>query len=303
MTATEDHIRVGAPTVEVVEVEVDGVAISARVVRVPRPRAVIVALHGGATTSVYFDCPGHPELSLLRAAAEFGFSVVALDRPGYGASAPIATLLTDPHHRLDLVLAAVDRLVAPHPTGAGLFVLAHSVGSEMGLRMAATDRAANLLGLSLSGTGREQQPRARTVLATGGPGKPPRGVFGLIWEPSRLYPPDVLGGARIASPTPDFEGETVRRWPAENFPALARRVRVPVQFLAAEHERVWRADAGALDDIADLFTAAPEVRVGTVLDSGHNISVGNTARAYHLSVLEYVEHCIARRTKGSSHAR
>ena len=25
----------------------------------------IVALHGGASSAAYFDCPGHPELSLL----------------------------------------------------------------------------------------------------------------------------------------------------------------------------------------------------------------------------------------------
>ena len=36
-------------------VDVDGVPMSARVAAVAAPRAVLVALHGGAVTSGYFD--------------------------------------------------------------------------------------------------------------------------------------------------------------------------------------------------------------------------------------------------------
>ncbi|PRC42659.1 alpha/beta hydrolase, partial [Mycobacterium sp. ITM-2017-0098] len=60
---------------------------SGLVATVANPRAVIVAVHGGATSAAYFDCPGRPELSLLRAAAASGFTTIALDRPGYGTSA------------------------------------------------------------------------------------------------------------------------------------------------------------------------------------------------------------------------
>lgn len=68
---------------------VDGVPMSAIVAEAADPKAVIVAIHGGGTTAVYFDCPGHPSSSLLRSGAAAGFTVVALDRPGYGSSAPI----------------------------------------------------------------------------------------------------------------------------------------------------------------------------------------------------------------------
>lgn len=74
----------------------DGVPMSALVAEAPEPRAVVVALHGGATTSAYFDCPGHPELSLLHAGVAAGFTVVALDRPGYGASAPYPEAMARP---------------------------------------------------------------------------------------------------------------------------------------------------------------------------------------------------------------
>jgi hypothetical protein len=56
---------------------VDGVPMSALVASVPEPKAVIVAIHGGATSAAYFDCPGRPELSLLRSAAANGSPAIA----------------------------------------------------------------------------------------------------------------------------------------------------------------------------------------------------------------------------------
>ena len=67
---------------------VDGVPMSGIVSFAEDPKAVVVAPHGGASTAAYFDCPGHPDLSLLRTGAAQGYTMVALDRPGYGSSAP-----------------------------------------------------------------------------------------------------------------------------------------------------------------------------------------------------------------------
>jgi pimeloyl-ACP methyl ester carboxylesterase len=63
-------------------VDVDSIPMSALMAEAPRPRAVIVALHGGAATSAYFDAPDRPRLSLVRTGAALGFTVIALDRPG-----------------------------------------------------------------------------------------------------------------------------------------------------------------------------------------------------------------------------
>jgi pimeloyl-ACP methyl ester carboxylesterase len=104
------------------------------------PRAVIVALHGGASSAAYFDCPGHPDLSLLRTAAAAGFTAVALDRPGYGASAPYSDAMWDPERRVELAYAAAEAMLGKRDRGAGLFILAHSNGCELALRMAVVDR-------------------------------------------------------------------------------------------------------------------------------------------------------------------
>lgn len=119
MTSESPHPRV---------VLVDGVPMSALVAQAREPRAVILAVHGGATSSAYFDCPGRPDLSLLRGAATRGFTAFALDRPGYGTSAFYAAEFADPARRVASSFAAVDKILAGADRGAGLFVLGHSAG-------------------------------------------------------------------------------------------------------------------------------------------------------------------------------
>jgi pimeloyl-ACP methyl ester carboxylesterase len=88
---------------------------SGLVAEVAEPRAVVIAFHGGASTAAYFDCPEHPRLSLLRTGPELGFTVVALDRPGYGASAPYPDAMQRPEQRVALAYGAVDKVLGVQP--------------------------------------------------------------------------------------------------------------------------------------------------------------------------------------------
>lgn len=94
---------------------VGGVPMSGLVAAVDNPTAVIVAFHGGSSTAAYFDCPGHPRLSLLRLGAEHGYTVVALDRPGYGSSAPYPDAMQRPEQRVALAFGAVDKILGGGP--------------------------------------------------------------------------------------------------------------------------------------------------------------------------------------------
>src|SRR6202142_3402173 len=145
---------------------VDGVPMSALIAEAPDPRALIVAIHGGGTTALYFDCPGHPESSLLQAGGAHGYTVVALDRPGYGSSAPYPQAEAPPEQRGAPPQGAVDRGLGQRPRGAGLFLMAHSGGCELALRMAADNQRTDLLGMELAGTRRDYHPAAREILKT-----------------------------------------------------------------------------------------------------------------------------------------
>jgi len=285
--------RTGAPHPRVVIV--DGVPMSALVAEAEDPTAVIVAIHGGGTTAIYFDCPGHPESSFLRAGMAHGFTVVALDRPGYGSSAPYPEAVARPEQRVQLAYAAVDRILGERPRGAGLFLMGHSGGCELTMRMAADTRGSDLLGIELAGTGRHYHPAAREMLKTATRERRPSGLRELLWHPTELYPPEVLGGATVYPGAPAYEDLMVSNWARQDFPALAPAVCVPVHFSIAEYEKVWETDTSAMTEIAAMFSDAPRFVIYHQPRAGHNISLGHTAAAYHSTVLAFAEECVVAR--------
>lgn len=277
---------------------VDGVPMSGLVAEAPDPRAVIIAIHGGGTTALYFDCPGHPESSMLRAGAAHGYTVVALDRPGYGSSAPYPEAVARPGQRVALEYGAVDRVLGERPRGAGLFLMAHSGGCELALRMAAEGQRTDLLGMELAGTGRHYHPAAREILKAATRDHRPAGLRELLWNPAELYPPEVLSGATVYPGAPPYEDQMVSNWARQDFPALAPAVRVPVQFSIAEHEKVWQSDPPAQAEIASLFSGAPQFHINEQSEAGHNISLGHTAAVYHSTVLSFADECVNAQTRG-----
>ena len=272
---------------------VDGVPMSALVAAVQQPRALLVAIHGGATSSAYFDCPGHPGLSLLRVAASRGYTALAIDRPGYGASALYQDEMGSADRRVELALGVVDKVLAESDRGAGVFVMAHSAGCELGLRMVADERA-GAIGVALAGTGLRYDAKAMAIISQATMTSRPAGLRELLWEPANLYPPEVLTGA-LAGGGAAYEGEVTANWPRRDFAEVAARVRVPVQFSVADHEAVWETGRESNAGVAALFTAAPRVTVNEMADSGHNLSVGWAAETYHQRVLSFADECVANR--------
>ena len=275
---------------------VDGVPMSALVAAVPEPKAVIVAVHGGATSAAYFDCPGHPELSLLRAAEAAGYTAIALDRPGYGASAFYHDDMIEADKRVGFALGAVDKIVGESSRGAGLFLLAHSAGCEIGLRMAVDDRSTDVLGVELSGTGLRYGDEAKAVISEATVTSRPAGLRDLLWQPTALYPPEVLTGG-LSAPGAPYEADVTANWPRRDFADVAGRVTVPVEFSVADHERVWESTRNAANAVAALFTSSPRVVVNEMPDSGHNLSVGWSAGEYHRRVFAFVDECATARAE------
>jgi pimeloyl-ACP methyl ester carboxylesterase len=273
---------------------VDGVPMSGLVAAVEEPKAVVVAFHGGSSTAAYFDCPAHPSLSLLRMGADNGYTVVALDRPGYGSSAPYPDAMERPEQRIGLAYGAIDKILGASARGAGLFLVGHSAGCELVVRMATDGRAeqAGVIGLELAGTGVQYDAAMAEIMKAATATGRPTGLRELLWQPAELYPPDVLSGMTNSSTGALYEVGMTRSWPRQDFPALAPHVRVPVQFSFAEHERVWRSDADAMAQIAAMFTSSLRFVTNEQSGTGHNMSLSLNAAAYHGSVLSFVEECV-----------
>jgi hypothetical protein len=163
------------------------------------------------------------------------------------------------------------------------------------VRLAADDRAerANLIGLELAGTGVQYGAAMAEIMKSASATNRPTGLRDLLWQPADLYPSDVLSGMTNSSTGALYEIDMTRNWPRQDFPALAPRVEVPVQFTVAQHERVWRSDPETLAQIGAMFTAAPKFVINQQSGTGHNLSLSVSAAAYHEKVLSFVEDCIA----------
>jgi len=221
--------------------------------------------------------------------------MVALDRPGYGSSAPYPDAMARPEQRVALTYGAIDKMLGTTPRGAGLVLLGHSAGCELAVRMAADERAerTNLIGLELAGTGVEYHPATAEILKTATATQRPTGLRDILWQPAELYPDDVLSGMTNSSGGALYEVGMTKSWPRQDFPALAARVRVPVQFTVAEHERVWRSDAETLAQIGAMFSSSSRFAINEQAGTGHNLSLSLRAAEYHTKVLSFVGECIA----------
>lgn len=253
-------------------------------------RAFVLALHGGGMNSGYFDSRTRPGLSLLALGASLGYTVLALDRPGYGLSAAQVPQGRSVADQAAAVRAALRCLSGRWDTGAGVLLLAHSFGGKVALVAAAGLGDESLLGLDLSGIGhayrttREDTP---VSLRHGGRRR--------NWGPLRLYPPGTFrAGDTPVEAMPPQELDEAARWPGY-FHDLAPRVRVPVRLTFAEHEAWWRHDPEALAELASAFGAAPRFTVEHQPGAGHNISLGWAARSYHLRALAFLEECLTAR--------
>src|SRR5262249_7074649 len=93
---------------------------------------LIIALPGGSNTAGYFDVQGH---SLLDRAASQGIRAIALDRPGYGETTPLAEPSLANNARQ--LLRIVEHLWSERGGGApGVVLIGHSIGGAIAIEMA-----------------------------------------------------------------------------------------------------------------------------------------------------------------------
>src|SRR5690242_7029826 len=85
-----------------------------------KPRGTLVALHGGGMNASYFHGSAAPELSLLRLGASLGWNVLALDRPGYGASASLPERDGRLSVQTEIVYSALDTFTSQQDVGRGI---------------------------------------------------------------------------------------------------------------------------------------------------------------------------------------
>jgi len=287
------------PAAEPVTLTVGSVALSARAAApAGEPRATVLALPGGGYRAWYWDHPLDPGASLLTLGAMLGFRVIAVDRPGYGASAQIA----GDRQAVTAQAALLNELAAQVcQAGDGLFLAGHSLGAIVALEMAARTPAYPLLGVAVSGVpirypdymvaGMASRPTDGTHL----PDATVEALAMTFYGPDGTFDPKVLDlDIERQAPVPVPEFLDARDYP-RSFPAVAPGVRAPVQYVIAQHEASSVGGPETLREAVERLSGSRRVDAWEQAAAGHNISLHRVARSYHLRVLAFFEECLATR--------
>lgn len=258
--------------------------------------ATILALPGGGYGSGYWHHPLTLDASLLTLGAGLGYRVVAIDRPGYFASAQPGRdgmLLAD---QATVLAALVERLAAEPGSGRGTFLIGHSMGGILALMTAALRITPSLLAVDVSGVPyRFSSDLAGAVAHELGdsPESAKASAARLFYGPPGSFDGALLRGRDVAAhPLPLIELRDAFDWP-DRFAAVAGKITRPVQFSLGEQDHTTPSDPDTLRDIAKLFTASPRVLTHRQPGAGHNVSLHHVGRAYHLRALAFFDEILA----------
>ncbi len=257
-------------------------------------RGLIVALHGGAVTSRIFADTIPGEASFVDLAASLGYTTLALDRPGYGASSQIAAEHTSFEGQIHILYASLQQAWKEYRAdSAGIFLMGHSIGGMIALSLAASQLDLPLLGVSTHGAGLSWQPGAvkmyQSLLADAPFVTMPASRRTVAHEPARLQAANVqLQQDRAPMPMAELQGALT--WP-ERLRQIGGTIQVPVKMTIAEYDNTWSPAPEVLQELSQLFLAAPFVDVRCQRFVGHQFNASLAARAFYLQDLAFLEEC------------
>ena len=255
---------------------------------------LIVALHGGTYTSIYFDVPRY---SLLDRAKALGISALALDRPGYVESTPLTPAEATIERNAERLDDAIGRLWERFgQRGPGIFLIGHSIGGAITVDIAARRPAWPLLGIAVSGVGLRTPAESNSAWAA-----LPHNPFidlpspmkdGLMFGPSWTLNADMPRLSHLAdAPVPRAELIDITSTWQQRVHALAARVTVPVHYRQAQFDHLWVVDSEQVDGFAAAFSASPLVDSRLFASAGHCIDFHRLGFAFQLEQLAFALRC------------
>lgn len=249
---------------------------------------LLACIHGGGCNGRYFDLKGS---SMLAASLARGFSVLLVNRPGYGGNRPAAGAnpIAD---TAPLIKTFIEQCRVEHvPEAAGVAIVGHSIGGAIALTIAAQRGDWPLRSVAVSGIGDEPPFRVSALEGVEGDAieAPQELSDALFYDPERaLKWQAVLALRAVAEPwlVPELT-EVISRWPRE-WRTCALDIDVPIHLRLAEHERIWTTGAGVVARMAAAFERSPCVDAALLLGGGHLYDATVNAPVLFDSQLEFI---------------
>ncbi|MGV9864349.1 alpha/beta fold hydrolase [Rhodococcus koreensis] len=258
---------------------------------------LLVALHGGLYTGLYFDVPGSSAGSFAEIANRNGFDLITIDRPGYGDSDPLLAEENTFARQSELFDNGIEELLASHDNAAGVVLVGHSIGGMIGLEIAARRPSWCLFGISATGMGaRIPSDGAAEELGT----LPLHGIVDVpiperekLWYgPAGSYTAAAVEAARHSyAPAPMVELAAAPRWAATRLDPVAADIDVPVHHALAEFDALWDSSRDARELFLSKFPGDLRVTSEIVPGVGHCLDHHLSGAALHLRQLAFALDC------------
>ncbi len=261
---------------------------------------LVIAIHGGTYTSAYFDLP---DSSLLRRATANGIPAVAIDRPGYGGSPALpperATIAEPARHLGEPLAELAERQGGGRGGGRG----GHSSGGAIAATIAADPGALPVIGLAVSGVGLRTPPEHGPMWAslpdTPFVSMPAEVKEAVMFGPAGSFAEASPAASRAAdAPAPKAELISITGVWADDVHGVLGRVRVPVHYRQAEHDRLWIMSQDEVDGFARALVLSPRVDAALMRDTGHCMDLHLVAPAFQLQQLGFALQCGAEHLVG-----
>lgn len=259
------------------------------------PLPLVIAIHGGSYTSAYFDVPGY---SLLDRAEKNGIPIIAIDRPGYGATPAMPPAEASIAGQARWLVPALLDIWQQHGAGrTGIFLIGHSIGGAIAASIASEPGELPLIGLAVSGVGlrtpTEHGPMWAALPDTPSVNLPmpvkDQVMFGPPGSFDTAVMPGITHGADAPAPKAellDIVGDWQRR-----LPDVLGKIIVPVHYRQAEVDHLWIVDQAQIEGFAAAFTKAPYVDARMVPATGHCMDFHHIGPALQLQQLSFALQC------------
>jgi pimeloyl-ACP methyl ester carboxylesterase len=237
----------------------------------------------------------------LDRAQTLGIPIIAVDRPGYGASAAFASSKPTIERNAEILDVAIGEIWQGFRDAvSGIVLIGHSIGGAVSIAISARKPAWPLLGLAISGVGLTPVPESEEQWAAL-PDVPAIELPSALKDqymfgPTGTFDERIMPAASHISDAPAPRAELldiVTGWPAA-VNSLAREITVPVHYRQAEFDRLWVTDAEQVRLFAAAFAQANSVSAELYPQAGHCIDFHRVGEAFQFEQLAFALRCAVR---------